>query len=393
MAAARGFRFEPGRYGGKPVPVEITFTHTFLPRADRRHRRARPPETPAGPPLTSVLRGRLVQLGTRAPVAARTVTAVVGDQRYRPRPTPRGHFRLPLPPGAARVTVIAPGTTSSSSRRRSRPKQELAVTYYVERDRYDPYEIVVVGEQRREEVSRITLRGAEIKQIPGTFGDPFRVVQTLPGVASVGVAAAVPDRARREPELDRASCSTARACRCSITCCPGPASSTRSSSTRSSSIPGGAPVPYGGYTGGIIDGRTRRARRDERLLDFDANLLQAGGFVRAADRAARRDRDGRRALRLPGLPARPRDQRGVAVVLGLPAAARRRHAAQRLDGLRVRRARPARHAGARRRSQRSEPAARAVADPRLSPPRPAPATARRDDCSRRTAPCSATTGR
>ena len=63
--------------------------------------------------------------------------------------------------------------------------QELAVSYYVERDRYDPYEIVVVGEQRREEVSRITLRGKEITQIPGTFGDPFRVVQTLPGVASV----------------------------------------------------------------------------------------------------------------------------------------------------------------------------------------------------------------
>ena len=64
-------------------------------------------------------------------------------------------------------------------------QQELAVTYFVERDRYDPYEIVVVGEQRREEVSRITLRGPEIKQVPGTFGDPFRVVQALPGVASV----------------------------------------------------------------------------------------------------------------------------------------------------------------------------------------------------------------
>ena len=46
-------------------------------------------------------------------------------------------------------------------------------------------------------------------------------------------------------------------------------------------FPGGAPAPYGGYVGGIVDGRTRRARPDERLLDFDINLLQAGGFVRA----------------------------------------------------------------------------------------------------------------
>ncbi len=44
--------------------------------------------------------------------------------------------------------------------------------------------------------------------------------------------------------------------------------------------PGGAPAPYGGYTGGIIDGRTARARPDEHLLDFDVNLLQVGGLVR-----------------------------------------------------------------------------------------------------------------
>jgi hypothetical protein len=44
--------------------------------------------------------------------------------------------------------------------------------------------------------------------------------------------------------------------------------------------PGGAPAPYGLYTGGIIDGRTARARSDEHLLDFDLNLLQSGAFVR-----------------------------------------------------------------------------------------------------------------
>lgn len=49
--------------------------------------------------------------------------------------------------------------------------------------------------------------------------------------------------------------------------------------------PGGAPSPYGGYTGGIIDGRTRRARSDERVVDVDANLLQAGGLVREPIRA------------------------------------------------------------------------------------------------------------
>jgi hypothetical protein len=44
--------------------------------------------------------------------------------------------------------------------------------------------------------------------------------------------------------------------------------------------PGGAPAPYGGYVGGIIDGRTARARPDEHLIDIDLNLLQTGILVR-----------------------------------------------------------------------------------------------------------------
>ena len=44
--------------------------------------------------------------------------------------------------------------------------------------------------------------------------------------------------------------------------------------------PGGFPPQYGGYTGGIIDGETRSARRDERLLDLDLNLVQTGVMVR-----------------------------------------------------------------------------------------------------------------
>src|SRR5207237_6116307 len=85
----------------------------------------------------------------------------------------------------AKIAVYAPAHDLFVQRENLGEKQELAVTYLIQRDRYDPYEIVVVGEQRREEVSRITLRGPEIRQVPGTFGDPFRVIQALPGVASV----------------------------------------------------------------------------------------------------------------------------------------------------------------------------------------------------------------
>jgi TonB family protein len=278
VAAVKAFKFQPGRYAGAPVPVAITFTNTFLPLP--------PPPVPEaaikdeGPVRTSVLRGRLIELGTRAPISGATVTAVVGDRHYSVEADLRGKFRLALPPGNAKVSVYAPSHNPFVQDETLAPKQELAVKYLIERDRYDPYEFTAVAERtRRDEVSRITLRGAEIKQIPGTFGDPFRVIQTLPGVASVVsllpypvVRGASPSSTgflldgTRVPLLYHLLLGTSVVHPEFI--------------DEIQFYPGGAPAPYGGYTGGIIDGRTARARPDEHLLDFDANFLETGGFVR-----------------------------------------------------------------------------------------------------------------
>ena len=276
VAAAQAFRFAPARYGGNPVPVEITFTHTFLPPPPPPVR----PPTDQGPERTAVLRGKLVELGTSAPVTDATVTALVGDRRYSVDADRRGRFRLPLPPGKARVSVYAPSHNPFLQEETLAPHQELAVAYLVERDRYDPYEIVVVGApERREEVSRITLRGAELRQIPGTFGDPFRVIQTLPGVASVVSLLPFP--------VVRGASPASTGFLLDGTPIPllyhllvGTSVIHPEFIDEIQFYPGGAPAPYGQYTGGIIDGRTARARPDEHLLDFDINLLQAGAFAR-----------------------------------------------------------------------------------------------------------------
>lgn len=274
VAAVKNFRFEPARFGGVPVPVEITFTHSFLPPPPPP-----PPPRDDGPAPSSVLRGRLIELGTRAPVGGATVTATVGDRHYTAEGDVRGRFVLPLPPGPARISVIAAGHNRFLQQEALVPNQELVVTYYLERDRYDPYEIVVIGEQRREEVSRIALRGAEIKQIPGTFGDPFRVVQALPGVASVVSLLPFPIIRGASPSSTGFLLDGKRV-PLLFHLFAGPSVIHPTFIDELLFYPGGAPVLYGGYTAGIIDGVTARARPDERLIDFDANLLQVGGLVR-----------------------------------------------------------------------------------------------------------------
>jgi TonB family protein len=278
IAAVKTFRFEPGRFGGAPVPVEITFTHTFQPPP--------PPAPPqqTGPARESVLRGKLIQLGTRGTVAGATITAEVAGRHYAADADQRGRFELQLPAGAAKITVTAPGHNVFLQQEKLAAKQELAVTYYVERDRYDPYEIVVVGDQRREEVSRVSLRGPEIHQIPGTFGDPFRVVQTLPGVSSVVSLLPFPIVRGASPSSTGFLLDGTRV-PLLYHLLSGPSVIHASFIDEIEFYPGGAPVPYGGYTAGIVDGKTRRVRPDEHLLDFDANLLQVGGLVRQPIRA------------------------------------------------------------------------------------------------------------
>ncbi len=129
VAAVRAFKFQPGRYGGKPVPVEINFTQTFQPPPPP------PPAAEQGPPLVSALRGRLVEMGTRLPVTGAIVSAQIGDRHYSADADQKGHFRLPLPAGTARVMVSAPNYNAFLQHEQVAARQELVVTYYLERDR------------------------------------------------------------------------------------------------------------------------------------------------------------------------------------------------------------------------------------------------------------------
>ena len=93
-----------------------------------------------------MLRGRARRARhARARSRRATVTAVVGDQHYTAEADADGHFRLPLPPGPARVVGLRAGHNAFVQQETLAAQQELAVTYLVERERYNRYEIVVIA--------------------------------------------------------------------------------------------------------------------------------------------------------------------------------------------------------------------------------------------------------
>jgi hypothetical protein len=84
-------------------------------------------------------------------------------------------FREPQPPRTSPAAPVARDTPESATDVTSAPQPEQPKP---------PDQIVVLGEQRAE-LSSIHIAKEEARRVPGAFGDPFRVVEVLPGIAPV----------------------------------------------------------------------------------------------------------------------------------------------------------------------------------------------------------------
>ena len=200
MTAARALPLRTGplrrqaRLGRDHVHAEVP-----APRAPAGARRARradgaPPSRPccAGASSSSARAARSRPRPSRRSWA----TSTTG-----PSPTPAGTFACRCPPAPRACRSSASEHHTFVQKETIAAGQELVVKYLIERERYNLNETVVVAERRRDEVSRVTLRGDEIQKIPGTSGT-LRLIWTLPGVSSIVSLLPVPGRARVQPQLD-----------------------------------------------------------------------------------------------------------------------------------------------------------------------------------------------
>jgi hypothetical protein len=130
---------------------------------------------PIGPLAT--LKGRIVELGSGLPVKGRvTVGEIVVEADA------EGAFWLQVPPGDVQVVVESDDHVPTGFSESLKADEVVEVTYRIDRRSWGE-EIVVYGEEVREEVSRTVLTAEELRLVPGSFGDPLRALQSLPGVA------------------------------------------------------------------------------------------------------------------------------------------------------------------------------------------------------------------
>ncbi|MFA5718312.1 MAG: TonB-dependent receptor [Desulfobulbaceae bacterium] len=198
LKAAEQFVFSPATEDGVPIPVRIAYRYGFaLPAApsgesdptDDDARDTDDTDAPAAAPRPDPVinfRGVLKERGTRLPISGTTVTLFRddSDEAWETLTDADGAFAFAdLTPGDWKVFAHPPGYYPLRTTDHVAQGARTDATYHIEKADYNPYDVLVEGDQIKKEVSRTTLATREIEKIPGTFGDVMAVVQNLPGVA------------------------------------------------------------------------------------------------------------------------------------------------------------------------------------------------------------------
>jgi TonB family protein len=169
LAAGRRLRFSPAEIDGKPSAVTVEYRFRFdAPRP--------PPPAPA----VAILRGVVVERGTREPLAG--VSVSVGDRSaFTDR---EGRFELAdMRSGKVKVVALDPAHHRFETEETLENGRALEVRYHLLRSTSDLYEATVIGQREKKEVTSVTIASGEVARIAGVSGDTVKVVQNLPGVA------------------------------------------------------------------------------------------------------------------------------------------------------------------------------------------------------------------
>jgi TonB family protein len=259
LDAARRLRFTPAEVDGVPSPIRVPFTFHFR----------KPP-----PPAPARLTGRVVDALTGEPVAGARVHAgafeVVTDADGR-------YVVEGLPPGPVDVEIGTPAHLPSDRALTLAPgvAATLDVTLF-------PVptadEIVVRGNRERTSLTKRTLEGEVLRTVPGSFGDPLRAIQNLPGLQRAPYVLGVLLVRGANPG-DSAVFVDGHELPLAFHFLGGPSVLAPDLIDHIDFYPGNFSVRYGRAIGGIIDVTTREGRPKAWHGTADVDLFDAGGFV------------------------------------------------------------------------------------------------------------------
>ena len=173
LEAVKAMTFTPAKTEAGPIGVMFEFAYSFTLEPEQAD--------PEAAEVVSVT-GHLRQMGTRRDLADATVVVVELEQSVRSDST--GRFELTdIPPGVWTLKVLHPEHVELQQTVPVVQGEVTEANLWLRAVSYRSNEAVAYYEEEKQEVTRRTLTIEEVKRIPGTFGDPVKVIQTLPGAA------------------------------------------------------------------------------------------------------------------------------------------------------------------------------------------------------------------
>lgn len=278
VEAALQLRFTPARTADGPTPVVVEFAYGFALGED---------EAPA--PIN--LEGTLLAMGTRAPVAQMPVDIRAADgTTVRAVSDDGGRFSARgVPLGTATVTAGAEGYALASEPVEVVEGEVTAVTLYLRTPTTRANEMVVIGARESADITRRTISVEEIRRIPGTFGDPVRVIQNLPGAARAPLGTGLLVIRGANPEDSAVYVDGIRIP--FIYHLGGYASVINPDLVEAVDyLPGGYGVEYGRSMGGVVDVKTKTTFPERSRVVWNTDALDTG--VLYEGRAGRNDQVG-----------------------------------------------------------------------------------------------------
>jgi len=290
IAAVKQYKFSPAEWDGKPGPITVATTIHFklekVVKPPPKPPKPKPDEKiPTGPPshggdprLKITIQGEAVERGSRNRLAG--VIVSIAELGMDAVTDSSGKFFMHgVKPGTYTILAVDEKYNRFTRKMTLKKNEKVTVRLWLRAKGGNPYETIVEGQREKLEVTKRTLERRQMTTVPGTFGDPIRVIQTLPGLARTPfgtgfllIRGSNPDDSgvfidgHRVPLL--------------FHFLGGPSFLNAEFLETLNLYPGGFPARYGRSIGGVVSVETRSSKSDGIHGSGDIDLLDAGGYLR-----------------------------------------------------------------------------------------------------------------
>ncbi|MBM76627.1 MAG: hypothetical protein CMK59_14570 [Proteobacteria bacterium] len=274
--AAWNFYFSPAEDASGPIRVQIEFEYGFVLDAKTIEGAVEEEQPPQELPVN--LEGSLKEMGTKRTLSEMTVMAIMKDGTTMESQTDEdGQYQFRgVPIGTTTLQFRHPSYQDLKRTVEVTENEVTSVVLWAKNLNYREDELVGVYRKPSADVTKRTISMEEVRRIPGTFGDPVRVIQNLPGAARspFGTGGLIIRGANPED-----SAVYVDGIRIPLIYHIGGYVSVINADLVDSVdyLPGSYGVHYGRSLGGVVDVKTKQSFPEENRFSWSSDILDSGG--------------------------------------------------------------------------------------------------------------------